>query len=275
MLAEDGAGGMRMARSLEMMKRHPILVFALLAYALSWWPWVWYRLDPATVDAPILPFGPFIAAFILLMLVGRWPATRAWLAGIVHWRVGLRWYAVALLLPPALTAIAVALTLLLGAQSRVEVRDIAWPDLAPHFVFILLWIGLGEEPAWRGYALPRLLRGRSALSASLMLGAIHAIWHAPLFGVEYDLRSVWPWGLSVFCFATIVTWMWLHTGRSLLLPMLMHASNNTAAFAWGMFDVDDQIHLWWIWAALWVAVTVTIVIIAGPNLARRDATNLN
>jgi membrane protease YdiL (CAAX protease family) len=93
--------------------------------------------------------------------------------------------------------------------------------------------------------------------------------------VEYDLRSVWPWGLSVFCFAIVVTWMWLHTGRSLLLPMLMHASNNTAAFAWGMFNADDRIRLWWIWAALWVAVTVTIVITAGPNLARRDATNLN
>ena len=262
-----------MPRLLEMVKRHPILVFALLAYALSWWPWLWYRLDPATVDAPILPFGPFIAAFILLMLVGRWPATKAWLAGIVHWRVGLRWYAVALLLPPALIAVAVGLTLLLGAQSRVEVRDLAWLDLAPHFLFILLWIGLGEEPAWRGYALPRLFDGRSALSASLLLGAIHAIWHAPLFGVEYDLHTVWPWGLSVFCFAIVVTWMWLHTGRSLLLPMLMHASNNTAAFAWGMFNADDQIHLWWIWAALWIAVAVTIVIMAGPNLTRRGTTS--
>ena len=262
-----------MTRLAETVKRCPILSFTLLAYALSWWPWVWYRLDATTVDAPILPFGPFIAAFILLMLVGRWPATRAWLAGIVHWRVGLRWYAVALLLPPALTAIAVGLTLLLGTQSHVEVADIAWPDLALRFVFILLWIALGEEPAWRGYALPRLLDGRSALSASLLLGTIHAIWHAPLFGVEYDLRSVWPWGLSVFCFATIVTWMWLHSGRSLLLPMLMHTSNNTAAFAWGMFNADDQIHLWWIWAALWVAVTVTIVVMAGPNLTRRGTTS--
>jgi hypothetical protein len=75
--------------------------------------------------------------------------------------------------------------------------------------------------------------------------------------------------------AIFVTWMWLNTGRSLLLPMLMHASNNTAAFAWGMFNADDQILLWWIWAALWVAVAVTIVIMAGPNLARRDATSLN
>lgn len=264
-----------MPRLLEMVKRHPVPGFALLAFALSWWPWPWYRLDPATVDAPILPFGPFIAAFILLMLVGGWPATKSWLSSIIHWRVGLRWYAVALLLPPALIAIAVGLNLLLGAQWRVDARSIEWLDLAPRFVFIFLWIGLGEEPAWRGYALPRLLDGRSALSASLLLGAMHAIWHAPLFGVELDIRTVWPWGLSVFCFAIVVTWMWLHTGRSLLLPMLMHTSNNTAAFAWGMFNADAQIPLWWIWAALWVAVAAAIIIIAGPNLAGRDATHLN
>jgi hypothetical protein len=55
----------------------------------------------------------------------------------------------------------------------------------------------------------------------------------------------------------------------------MHTSNNTAAFAWGMFDADDQISLWWIWAGLWVVVTAAIVIIAGSNLARRDASTLN
>ena len=53
------------------------------------------------------------------------------------------------------------------------------------FVFIFLWIGLGEEPGWRGFVLPRLLVGRSALSAALILGVIHAVWHLPLFGVEY------------------------------------------------------------------------------------------
>ena len=264
-----------MRRLLESVKRHPILGFALLAYALSWWPWPWYWRDPATVDAPILPFGPFIAAFILLMLVGRWPATKAWLAGIIRWRAGLQWYAVALLLPPALIAAAVGFNLLLGAHPLMESRNIDWLDLASRFVFILLWIGLGEEPAWRGYALPRLIVGRSALSASLLLGAMHAIWHAPLFGVEYDLRTVWPWGLSVFCFAIVVTWMWLHTGRSLLLPMLMHTSNNTAAFAWGMFNADDQFSLWWVWAGLWLAVATAIVVISGPNLAGRTAINLN
>jgi membrane protease YdiL (CAAX protease family) len=33
----------------------------------------------------------------------------------------------------------------------------------------------------RGYALPRLLDGFSALSASLILGTIWVVWHLPLF----------------------------------------------------------------------------------------------
>jgi hypothetical protein len=51
--------------------------------------------------------------------------------------------------------------------------------------------------------------------------------------------------------------------------MLMHASNNTAAFVWGRFTADDQVLLWWVWAALWVTTMAAIVIATGVNLAGR------
>ena len=255
-----------MLRWIETAKRHPVLSFAVLAYALSWWPWLWYRVDPAAVDAPILPFGPFFAAIIMLVAIGRWPAVKTWLAGIVRWRVGLQWYALALFLPPVLIGAACGLNLLFSAQASLEGNQPDWQGICVRFVFIFLWIGLGEEPAWRGYALPRLLPGRTALFAAVLVGVLHTIWHLPLFGVEYDLRNVWPWGLSVFCYAIVTTWIWLHTGRSLLLPMLMHASNNTAAFVWRLFSEQDQIVLWWIWAALWLIVAAIVTIAAGPNL---------
>ena len=251
-------------------RRHQLAAFFVLAYLLSWWAWVWYLLQPGVADAPILPFGPFLAALIMLALVGG-GAVKGWLSKIVHWRVGPVWYAVALLGPPALTFGAVALNLAVGAPlipDRTAPGVVGW---AIQFVFVLLWIGLGEEPAWRGYALPRLMAGRSALAAALLLGIFHAVWHLPLFGVEYELAEIPPWAISVFCVSVVIAWMWLHTGGSLLLPMLLHAANNSVAFVWGWFAGPDRLRLWWIWAALWMVAAVAVVLRNGPRLTRRPA----
>jgi membrane protease YdiL (CAAX protease family) len=117
-------------------------------------------------------------------------------------------------------------------------------------VTVLVLIGLGEEPAWRGCALPRLLTGRNALVAALLLGLLHAIWHLPLCGVEYDLANGPPLAITIFCAAVVTTWMWLHTNGSLLLPVLLHTMVNSVAFVWKWFEGPDQLRLWWIGGAV-------------------------
>ncbi len=190
---------------------------------------------------------------------------------ILLWRVGWRWYPFVLGLPVLLTLSAVGLNLLLGGQAlpEFEVPDAA--NLAVRFVFIFFWIGLGEEPGWRGFLLPRLLVGRTALVAALIVGLIHMVWHLPLYGREYDAANVVPWGISVFCYSILICWVYLHTGGSILMPMLMHASTNSVAVVWGMFDSGDQLRLWWIWCGLWVVATLIVVAITGPDLRRARA----
>lgn len=254
-------------------RRHQLVLFFALAYAFSWWAWIWYRLDPGHVDAPILPIGPLLAALVMLALIGGRPALRALLAKIIHWRVAPRWYLFVLLAPPALTFAAVAINLAVGAPLASARAVPSVTDFALQFVFVLLVVGLGEEPAWRGYALPRLMASRNALTAALVLGLFHAVWHLPLFGVEYDLANGVPWAISVFCFSVVTAWMWLHTGGSLLLPMLMHTSINAVSyFAWRWFDGPDQLHLWWLWAGLWTILTVVIIAFTGPRLTRSRRT---
>jgi uncharacterized protein len=255
-------------RLTALVKDNQLATFVILAYALSWWPWIWYQYDPVAADAPILPLGPFLAALIILALSGGWQAVKEWLAKIVHWRVGWVWYAMALLLPVALTLSAVGINLMMGAERAAAFETPDAGSLAVLFVFIFFFIGLGEEPAWRGFALPRLLNGRSALAAALILGVIHMVWHAPLYGVEYDSANVVPWGITVICVSIVICWMWLHTGGSLLLPMLLHASNNTVALVWRMFEGGDQLRLWWIWSALWVIATAVIAFTTGKDLTR-------
>ena len=257
-----------MATLTGLAKRHPLFGFLALAYALSWWPWLWVRLDPGTIDGPILPFGPLPAAAVMLALSGGWSAVRAWLGKIAEWRVGLLWYALALLLPAAITAMAVGVNLFLGAELPPGAELPSWGDLAQRFVIVFLVVGLGEEPAWRGYALPRLIAGRTALAGALMLGLLHALWHLPLYGVDYDLANLWPWLASVLAVSVVTAWMWLATRGNLLLPALLHAAANTVAFPWDWFTGDEQLRLWWIWAGLWVAAAAIVVIIYGAALYR-------
>ena len=98
---------------------------------------------------------------------------------------------------------------------------------------------------------------------------IHAVWHLPLVGVEYFAWNLAPWTISVFCFSIVVAWIFRHTGGSVLMPMLMHASNNTVAVVWRMFEGDDQARLWWVWAGLWVIATVAVVLAYGKDLTSR------
>lgn len=247
-------------------KRYPLIVFFGLAYALSW--------APSLFEAhSILPLGPLFAALIVLALVGGRAGVADSLRRIVQWRVGLRWYALALLLPVMLTSVAVGLNLLLGARMLPVERMPGVPELPAMAVVILLFIGLGEEPAWRGFALPRLMAGRSVLAASLMLGVLHALWHLPLFGLEFDWQNGPPWFLSVLAASIVTAWMANHTRGSLLLPILLHTSVNVASrYLFNpLFSGADLVQLYWLWGGLWCAVALVIVGLAGSELGRSAA----
>lgn len=53
---------------------------------------------------------------------------------------------------------------------------------------------LGEEIGWRGYLLPRLLRGRPPLAATLLLLPCWIIFHLPLILTHPDRYGL-PWAL--------------------------------------------------------------------------------
>jgi len=84
---------------------------------------------------------------------------------------------------------------------------------------------LGEEPGWRGFALPGLQgSGRSPLLAALILAPLIAIWHLPLalFGGMKPLDFLGP-----IAFTFVATWVFNHTGGSVLMTLVMHAAGGT------------------------------------------------
>ena len=191
---------------------------------------------------------------------------------MVRWRVGLKWYAAALLLPMGVAAGATVLNVLLDAPAPTSAELGAWPGLVTTYLLLLLVPGIGgawEEPGWRGYALPYLQAGRSALSASLLLGVAWAFWHLPLMAY-----GTVPWSdLAYVTVQTIVyAWLFNSAGGSVLIVMLFHTMNNViwGYFFHAMYSGADWERMGWLWAALWVAVAVAVVVACGPeDLSRK------
>jgi uncharacterized protein len=213
-----------------------------------------------------LQLRPFLAALVVLAITHGKSGIGGLLRRMVRWRVGLGWYAVALLLPAGLALAATVLNVLLGAQAPSAADLGGWTDLLPGFAIALLIPGLGgawEEPGWRGFALPRLQAGRSALFAALILGVLIAGWHVPLMVVG-DVH--WSDIVLIIGAVIIFNWVFNNANGSVLIIMMMHAMNNTISgqFFSPMFSGADSVRQSWMLAAVWCAVAIVVVILAGP-----------
>ena len=102
---------------MTLMKRYPLITFFVLAYALSWWPWLLYTAH--LFPFPLFPTGPALAALLMTEIIGGRAGTKTLLLRLVQWRARPRWYAVVLLLPVVIWGTAVILNALLGAQRDV------------------------------------------------------------------------------------------------------------------------------------------------------------
>lgn len=241
-------------------RSHRLTAFVALAFLLSWYPWL-IALARGTTTGPN-PLGPLVAALIVLAMASGWSGVRELLRNLVRVRIKPVAWLVAIALPLAMCAITVLI-----ASMFASVR-VTWPpaaEIIEKFLFIFLFIALGEEPGWRGFALPELQRRHAPLRASLILGAIWAVWHLPLMGNEFPWAIVPAFIVGVFGTTLVQTWLLDRSGGALLPQMVMHTLVNTfgAGLVFRWFAASDSATLWWTTAALWL--------VAGAIFIRRLA----
>ena len=228
-------------------------MFFILAFALSWYPWI-VALTRGRTSGPN-PLGPFVAGTIVTAIDSGWAGLREFFGRILRWRVDAKWYAITFATPILICLFAAGLVLPFIKTSPLSSFSIdKFRELPERFVFILLFVGLGEEPGWRGFALPRLQIKHSPLIASLILAPIWALWHLPLIGNEFPLPIVAPFVLSVFGGTFLLTWVFNRAEGSVLLTMLFHATLNAvgAGLIFPLFSGGALIALWWIYGFVWL-----------------------
>lgn len=229
-------------------RRHVLLCYFGLAYGISWLLWTPYVLSGSGLGilpirfphllgddelAGLLPgayLGPLSSAFVMTALVEGRAGLRRWRGRLFRWRVGLRWYALALVGVPAI--LVVGTLPLPGAVAGLHRPPaVALLSYVPLLLLQMITTGVAEEPGWRDFALPRLQRANGPLLGTLILGPLWAGWHLPLFVTTWAPRRGDPLTIGLFTligilFSVLITWAFNHTRESLPIAMLIHTSNN-------------------------------------------------
>lgn len=218
-------------------KSDSLAMFFVLAYAFSWAVEIPLALKAQGVIAIPIPFalhylaafGPLLAAFVMTWLTAGGDGLRELGGRMFKWRVRPGWWLVALAPLLAYALAAVVLWLIQGHGPDIGI--LGQIDFLPNLGLgaLLLWIltfGFGEETGWRGYALPRLQRGHSALTATIILWAFWALWHLPLFFFLYDPTIIVGFLLGLLAGAITFTWLYNSTAGSILLLAVWHGAFN-------------------------------------------------
>lgn len=250
-------------------KQSPLVAFFLLALLL---PWIGGPLSDWLYNGTILSIvfalpvaclvvSPLLAALVVTGVTEGNAAVKRLLSQFTRWRVGLRWYAVALLLPPAIYLSAIYVNVFMGAPAPSLAQFGSWSTLLLTFALRLVnpFDGpLMEELGWRGFAQPSLQKRFSPLVANLILGIVVVLWHLRyLPGGDY----AWIYAPATLAFTLIAGWLYQRTGGSLLLALLLHVTDGLIRPQGLGFVGVAAARIVWLPVMVYVAVATGLLII--------------
>jgi membrane protease YdiL (CAAX protease family) len=244
--------------------RHPLLIYFLLAFLGTWTMILPLALSedgaglfPYRLPEPILLLiffgsafaGPLLASIIVTAAESGRAGVRLFLRRFVQWRVGARWYIAAIFI--FLFIFLAAYSLFLRGAPLVNLLrnwQLIFSVFLPNVALGILFPSLGEEPGWRGFALPRLQSRYGPLLGTALLGLLHGLWHLPAFFTPF-LGPFTPSRFLAFIITAVFasyfyTWLFNNTRGSILIAMITHGASNAASQLMGMVIPDAPLSGW-------------------------------
>jgi uncharacterized protein len=237
--------------------RHPVGAFLVLVYGIT----TVLGFIPVVTKPGLLPgeatvYGPLVnilgsalPAFVVTAAAGGRVGVRDLARRCLRWRVGVRWYALALLGMPVAT---LATAVVLYGVAPVRVLAQGWPLLVTSFLptlaVMVVFNNVAEEVGWTGFVFARLQGRHRPLTAALLTTVFFWLFHLPTFVVDtgsWALAAVLMGVLLLPHLASrlIVGWLYNATGASVLIAGLFHASFNATVnptgFAITVLDLPD------------------------------------
>jgi membrane protease YdiL (CAAX protease family) len=233
----------------EVVRTHPLFFFFLFAYVFSWLLSIPFVLEEWGILSGdyglafvIKSFGPSLAGFLITRIIDGKEGLARLRQSMRQARTGWKWYLFILLALPA----PVVLGFFLQPDALARLSGLSLSFVVTYLVsFLLTFFGggpLGEEPGWRGFALPRLQPRYGPLWGTLLLGVLWTFWHLPDFltsaqgggpgtGLTAFLVNLPIFFVFVTALAIIFTWLFNHTGGSVFIAILAHTCINAPQVA--------------------------------------------
>ncbi len=249
-----------MATVRAFVRKHPVLSFYVIAFAFAWGGILavvggpgGIPGTPAQTDAligPVMLFwvaGPSVAGVVITGLVEGKAGLRALGSRLTLWRVGIGWYAAALLAAPLLHALGLLLLSLFypGYAPAIFTSSNKASILLFGLVTGLVGGGFLEELGWTGFAIHNLRSRHSTMRTALIVGML---WGAAHFVFIFWMSGATIGGIplatflivraldllfgGLLAFRVLMVWVYDRTG-SLLIAMLMHGMLTACMFILG------------------------------------------
>lgn len=237
------------------------MMFAGLAYLFSWTFWlVMMALLPqgSFIYTALFMWGPFLAALVMVKAVEK-GKMKEWIN--LSWKLNTRWFWIAWLIMPAAIFAVLGVNLLLpgvsfspdmsgylsglptdvAAQASAQLQQFSPAAMVGITIVSGLSAGItinalfafGEEAGWRGYML-NSLKGMNFWKASLLIGAVWGLWHAPLVlaaGHNYpDHRVAGVFMMMAFCVLLTPPLIYFtRKSKTVLSAAVFHGTLNAVA----------------------------------------------
>ncbi len=273
---------MQNQKSKNIIVRKPLLMYFVFAFGFFWLMLVLelvlmlviLRLDMSAIPSWVFigssilgSWMPSLAAAVVTGVTEGRAAVGQLFAKFFKFKLPARWY-LASILPVGITFAAVGLYRLFGGEpiSGVNTAVSFWVML---FISTVFTGATGEEPGWRGFALPRMLQKYKPLTAGLLLGVIWGFWHLPLWLMDgMPMNELLPYVgaflVSIISLTILMAWIYMRTSHSLVPMVLAHFTMNFALnLAVDGLGLAPQIPVFYIIAGLFAATALVVAAVGG------------
>ncbi len=254
----------------NLIQKYPVSCYFIMAFTISWLG-AFIVVAPKLLSGqpipkmdgilmfPVMIIGPAVAGITLTAVTDGKTGIRNLRSRMVKWKVSVKWYLIALLIPPCLIII-----VLLFLKNFVSAAFT--PNLFPFGILFGVPAGFFEEIGWTGYAIPKMLREQSVIKTGIFLGFIWGLWHLPVIDFlgaasphgQYWLPFAASFILAMIAVRVIIVWVYSNTS-SILLAQFIHVISTGSLVVLGPNAVSAaQEALWYLLyaALLWIIVLI-------------------